>query len=77
MKTIQILGTGCAKCIALTANAEKAAQALGIEFRIEKITSIDAITRMGVMLTPALAVDGKVVSQGRVLLPDQIRALLG
>lgn len=76
MKTIQILGTGCAKCLALTANAERAARSLGLEVRIEKITAIDAITRMGVMLTPALAVDGKVLSQGRVLLPDQICRLL-
>lgn len=77
MKTIQILGTGCAKCKQLAANAEQAAQELGIEFQIEKITDINQIMSFGVMMTPALAVDGQVKFAGRVASPGEIRALLG
>jgi small redox-active disulfide protein 2 len=61
---IQILGTGCSKCRALTANAEKASAELGLSAEIEKVDKIADIARMGVMLTPALAVDGQVKSIG-------------
>jgi small redox-active disulfide protein 2 len=61
---IQILGTGCSKCRALTANAEKAIAELGLSAEIEKVDKIADIARMGVMLTPALAVDGQVKSIG-------------
>lgn len=76
MKKLQILGTGCAKCQALTHNAEAAAQALGIPYELEKITEVPAIMKFGVMLTPALVVDGVVKSQGRLLTADQIKPLL-
>jgi small redox-active disulfide protein 2 len=76
MKNIQILGTGCAKCQQLAANAEAAAKDLGLEYRIVKITDLDRIADFGVMMTPGLAVDGEVKSFGRVLSPDKIRALL-
>jgi small redox-active disulfide protein 2 len=76
MKKLQILGTGCAKCQSLTHNAEAAAQALGIPYEMEKITEISAIMKFGVMSTPALAVDGVVKSQGRLLTADQIKPLL-
>lgn len=65
---IQILGTGCPKCKKLAANAETAAQQLGVEFEIEKITDINDIMEYGVMMTPALAVDGEVKVAGKV--PD-------
>lgn len=68
MKTIQILGIGCPKCEKLRANAESAAKESGIDCRIEKVTSLDEITRFGVMMTPALAIDGVVVTSGSV--PD-------
>ncbi len=55
MKKIQILGTGCAKCKQLTANAETAAKQLGISFEVVKITGVQAIMKFGVMSTPALA----------------------
>jgi len=76
MKTIQILGMGCAKCKLLSEHAEAAAKALGIEYRMEKITDINKITEMGVMMTPALAVDGVVKSAGRVPTADAIKDML-
>ena len=77
MKKIQILGTGCAKCQQLTANAEAAAKQLGLPFEIVKVTQIPEIMKFGVMSTPALAVDGVVKSSGRLLTPEQIKPLLG
>lgn len=76
MRHIQVLGTGCAKCKTLMANAEAAVQALGIEARVEKVEQIVEIMKFGVMTTPALVVDGQVKSSGRVLSPDDIRAFL-
>jgi small redox-active disulfide protein 2 len=61
---VQILGTGCRNCRALTANAEKAIAELGITAEIEKVEKIADIARMGAMMTPALAVDGQVRSIG-------------
>jgi small redox-active disulfide protein 2 len=69
---IQILGTGCPKCKALEANARQAIEAAGIDATIEKITNIDEIMEMGVMMTPALAIDGEVKSAGKLLNKDQI-----
>lgn len=74
MKTLQILGTGCPKCAKLTENAKAAADALGIEYRIEKVTQISEIGKFGVMFTPALAVDGVVKVSGKV--PD-VEAIKG
>ena len=76
MKTIQILGTGCPKCRKLALNAEMAARELDLECTIEKVTGIDEITSFGVMITPALAVNGEVKSSGKVLSVDQIKKLL-
>lgn len=76
MKKIQVLGTGCAKCKALTANAEAAVRAAGIEAEVVKIDRIAEIMKMGVLVTPALAVDGIVKSAGQVLSPDEIRAFV-
>ena len=73
---MQILGTGCAKCQQLTANAESAAKQLGIPFEIVKVMKISEIMEFGVMSTPALVVDGVVKSQGRLLSSDQIKPLL-
>ena len=69
---IQILGSGCPKCRTLEANARQAIEIGGIEATIEKVTDIDSIMEMGVMITPALAIDGQVVSAGKVLNKDQI-----
>ncbi|MGE4579864.1 MAG: thioredoxin family protein [Desulfuromonadales bacterium] len=76
MRKIQILGTGCAKCNELAANAKEAAQTLGEEVEFEKVTTINEIMTFGCMTTPGLAIDGKVVSQGKVLKPEQIMKLL-
>jgi small redox-active disulfide protein 2 len=73
---IQILGTGCPKCKQLTANAEQAVADLGIEAEIEKVTDLNEIMELGVMMTPGLAVDGEVKAAGKVLSADQIKALL-
>ena len=72
----QIYGSGCNKCESLTANAESAAQALGITYEIEKVTDMNAIIDAGVMRTPALAVDGKVIVEGKVAGADEIQKLL-
>ena len=74
--TIQILGTGCPKCRQLEANAREAVAAKGVEAEIEKVTDIDRIMEMGVMMTPALVIDGEVRSVGKVLTVDQIAAQL-
>jgi small redox-active disulfide protein 2 len=76
MKKIQILGTGCPKCKALTQNAETAAKELGIEYQIEKVTDINEIIKFGVMAAPALVVDGQVKVVGKVPSPEQIKQLL-
>lgn len=76
MKKIQILGTGCPKCMKLAENAEAAARQLGIEYEIKKITDINEIINFGVMATPALAVDGEVKVVGKVPSPEQIKQLL-
>ncbi len=76
MKKIQILGTGCAKCNELADNAKQAAQQLGEEVEFEKVTKLNDIMKFGCMTTPGLAIDGKVVSQGKVLKPEQIAQLI-
>ena len=76
MRKLQILGTGCPKCRQLEANAREAAAAAGEPWEIEKVSDINAIIAFGVMMTPALAVDGEVKSTGKVLSPAAIRALL-
>ena len=76
MKKIQILGTGCPKCAKLAANAELAAQAAGIEYELEKVTDINDIMAFGVMMTPALAVDGEVKVVGKVPDPEAIKDML-
>ena len=73
---IQVLGTGCPKCKTLMANAEAAVRAAGIEATFEKVDQIADIMKMGVMITPALAVDGVVKSAGKVLSAEQIRKYL-
>ncbi|HOJ13883.1 MAG TPA: thioredoxin family protein [Deltaproteobacteria bacterium] len=75
-KKLQILGTGCAKCIKLAANVEEAAKRAGIDYEIEKVTDINQIMKFGVMMTPALAVDGKVKLVGKVLPPAELENLI-
>ncbi len=76
MKKLQILGMGCKKCVLLTAHAEAAAKELGIDYEIEKVTDINTIIDMGVMSTPALAIDGSVVLSGKTSSPEEIKTIL-
>ena len=77
MKKLQILGTGCAKCQKLAENTKQAADNLGIEYEMDKVTDINAIMGFGVMTTPALAVDSKVLVVGKIPSPADIEKLLG
>ena len=76
MKLVQVLGPGCAKCEKLKHNAEEAVQQSGVEATVEKITDINVITGFGVMMTPALAIDGEVKLVGKVPSPEEIAKLL-
>ncbi|MGC9199242.1 MAG: MTH895/ArsE family thioredoxin-like protein [Acidobacteriaceae bacterium] len=73
---IQILGTGCARCQQLTANAEEAVQGLGFQAQIEKVTEIKEILKFQILMTPGLAINGKVKSAGRVPTAKEIREML-
>ncbi len=76
MKKLQVLGTGCPRCEKLAEQAELAASELGMEYELEKVTDTDQISQMGVMITPALAVDGKVVVVGKVPPLDDLKSLI-
>lgn len=73
---IEILGTGCPKCSLLSENAKAAANELGIDAEFTKVTDIMQITEHGVMMTPALVVDGQVKSAGKVPTVQEIKAML-
>lgn len=73
---IKILGSGCKKCVALAENAKAAAHTAAIDAKIEKVTDIVDIARYGIMSTPGLVIDEKVVSSGRVLSAAEIGAFL-
>ncbi|MDD2765556.1 MAG: thioredoxin family protein [Opitutaceae bacterium] len=76
MKKIQVLGTGCPKCMKLTEAAETAAKALGLSYEIEKVTDLNRIAEFGVMFTPALVVDGTVKVAGKVPSLEEMKKLL-
>ena len=76
MKTLQILGPGCAKCNALTEATKKAADELGLEYEVGKVTDLRQIMSFGVMTTPALVVDGMVKVSGKVPSVDDIKKIL-
>ena len=73
---IEIFGTGCAKCKKLFENAQEAVRASGLEVDIVKIEDIEKIVEAGVMMTPALVVDGKIISTGKILSVDEIKKIL-
>ena len=76
MKKLQILGTGCPKCKMLAERAEQAANEMGMAYELEKVTKINDIMKFGVMITPALVVDGQVKIVGKVPDPQEIKAML-
>ncbi|HLP60998.1 MAG TPA: thioredoxin family protein [Candidatus Deferrimicrobium sp.] len=76
MKKIQVLGTGCPKCKKLAEMAETAARELNLEYTLEKVTNINDIMNFGVMVTPALVVDGDVKIAGKVPSVDELKKML-
>lgn len=76
MKLVQVLGPGCAKCAQFLQNAEEAVAQSGVEATVEKVTDINVITGFGVMMTPALAIDGEVKSMGKLLSAEDIQKFL-
>lgn len=76
MKKIQILGTGCSKCKKLEELSRTAANALGIQYDLEKIQDVDKFVQFGVFFTPALVVDGVVKSTGRIPTVEEIKKLI-
>jgi len=76
MVKIEVLGTGCAKCKSLTKNVEKAVQELDIQAEVVKVDSIQEIMDRGVMMTPALYIDGKSVMMGKTATVEAIKRML-
>ena len=76
LMSIRILGSGCKNCVALTENAEKALAELGMEAEVMKVTDFQDIMAYGVMSPPALVINEKVVSSGKVLKPKEIKVFL-
>jgi small redox-active disulfide protein 2 len=76
MTKIEVVGTGCAKCKRLLANAEQAVRDLKITADVIKIDEIDEIVNRGIMLTPALFINGKVRAEGRVPDVNEIKTML-
>jgi small redox-active disulfide protein 2 len=73
MTRVQVLGTGCAKCAKLKEHADTAVRELGIDASVEKVEDIVEITSFGVMMTPALAIDGEVKVVGKVPSVEEIK----
>jgi small redox-active disulfide protein 2 len=76
MKKVQVLGTGCAKCKKLFEATQQAVKELGVEAEVTKVEDINEIIKFGVMMTPALAVDGEVKVVGRIPKPDELKAMI-
>ncbi|MEA1981890.1 MAG: thioredoxin family protein [candidate division Zixibacteria bacterium] len=76
MKNVKILGTGCPKCQKLFDLTQKAAEGIDFECQIEKITDIQKISTYGIMITPALVVDGKVKISGKIPSLDELKKML-
>ena len=74
---VQVLGTGCPKCRKVTALAEQAIKDLGVAAEVTKVTDINEIMNFGVMMTPALAIDGEVKASGKVPKLEEIRKWIG
>lgn len=73
---VKVLGSGCAKCNALESAVRAALEELGMDTAIDHVTDFGQIAAYGIMSTPALVVDGKVVSCGRVLNKDEAKAVI-
>jgi len=76
MKVIKVLGPGCPKCEELLQRTQQAADEIGLECSVEKVADIMEITSYGVMMTPALVVDGQVIATGKVPSLDDLKEML-
>ena len=76
MHKIEILGIGCAKCNKLEELARKASDELGIEYEVQKVKDIDQIMDYGVMITPALVIDGQVKVAGKVPSYEEVKKMV-
>jgi small redox-active disulfide protein 2 len=72
-----VYGSGCSKCKQLTLNAEQAANTKDLQYEIEKVTDTNAIIDAGIMRTPALAINGEIVIEGKVASAEEIQLLMG
>jgi small redox-active disulfide protein 2 len=73
---IEILGTGCPKCKRLFENAQEAVRSIGTAADVVKVEDIQQIMNAGVMLTPAIAIDGEIKSSGKVLSVEEIKKII-
>jgi small redox-active disulfide protein 2 len=77
MKKVQVLGPGCPKCVELAKRTEAAAQALGGDYEVEKVSELSKIMAFGIFTTPALVVDGEVKIVGKVPSVEEIKKIIG
>ncbi len=73
---LTVIGPGCSRCKALAQLTEQAAKELGVQYELNKVTDLKQIMAFGVVMTPALAVDGTVKLAGRVPSLDEVKKLL-
>uniref|UniRef100_A0A7C3UXF3 Thioredoxin family protein n=1 Tax=Desulfobacca acetoxidans TaxID=60893 RepID=A0A7C3UXF3_9BACT len=76
MKQVKVLGPGCPKCVELAKRVQEAAAAAGEDIQVEKVTELNQIMSYGVMMTPALVVDGEVKVVGKVPSVDEIKKMI-
>ena len=76
MKKLQVLGPGCPKCVELAKRTEEAARAAGGDYEVEKVSDLSTIMAFGVMMTPALVVDGEVKVVGQVPSVEEIKKII-
>ena len=74
---IEVMGSGCSRCMKVTENVQKAVNELGIEAEVVKVQSIEEIMKRGVMLTPAIAIDGEIKVSGKVSTVEEIKKWIG
>ena len=73
---IEVFGVGCAKCVSLEKSVNEAVKKMGVQAEVAKVTDIEAMVEKGIMSTPALAIDGKIVSAGKTLSVQDVVALI-
>ncbi|WP_163131440.1 thioredoxin family protein [Agarivorans sp. Alg241-V36] len=76
MKTVQVYGTGCKNCVVTAERITQVAEELGLQVEVEKVTGLEDIMKAGVMSTPGLAVNGRIVHSGSVPTIEQVQQLL-